>query len=160
VVLWLLPHPYPRTKWVRILLQNKRFKEKMAGTVWNGSVSIFTFKIYLCVWCVLAQTCVCWMCTCVCVCVCVMCRPKVLSPLVSALYIELGSQLDPELTDLARLPRYLTCGILSVGLPNSAIEGWLPPLLSCSLGAEGSHLGGCAWPASARPSWAISPAYI
>lgn len=44
MVLWLLPHPYPRTKWVRILLQNKRFKEKMAGTVWNGFVSISTFK--------------------------------------------------------------------------------------------------------------------
>lgn len=106
----------------------------------------------MCVVCTCTNVCVLDVYLCVCACVCVVCRPKVLSPLVSALYIELGSQLDPELTDLARLPRYLTCGILSVGLPNSAIEGWLPPLLSCSLGAEGSHLGGCAWPASARPS--------
>lgn len=40
VVLWLLPHPHSRTEWPGTLLQNERFKEKVAWAVWNGTVSI------------------------------------------------------------------------------------------------------------------------
>lgn len=58
--------------------------------------------------------------------------------------------MDPDQSSLIGLDLLdLASGIPSICLPSSDFKDCLPSLLSFSLGAEDSHLGGYAWPASA-----------